>query len=128
MLIYYPVWIARYKYKDRMYFATIDGVTSRVIAGRAPGDALYQALIMTGGAIAGGMVSSFGIWAVGETPAFGFFAIIVGFIIFIASYLFFRHGSEIVEGDIEKKYELSLKSIKNIKIDTPGNIFGGGKI
>ncbi|MBC7128903.1 MAG: hypothetical protein H5T45_04130 [Thermoplasmatales archaeon] len=128
MLIYYPIWIARYKYKERMYFATIDGVTSKVIAGRAPGDALYQALIMTGGAIAGGMVSSFGIWTIGSSAELGIFALIAGFIIFIASYFFFRHGSEIVEGDIEKKYGLSLKSIKNIKIDAPGNIFGGGKI
>ncbi|MBC7081772.1 MAG: hypothetical protein H5T44_05990 [Thermoplasmatales archaeon] len=131
MLIYYPVWIARYKYKERMYFATIDGVTSKVIAGRAPGDALYQAMIMTGGAILGGIISSLGIWTIGSSTGLGIFALIGGFIIFIASYMFFRHGSEIVEGDIEKKYGLpleSIKNIKNIRIDAPGNVFGGGKI
>jgi hypothetical protein len=43
-----------------------------------------------------------------EIPALGMLA---GVVIFIAAFLFFRHGSEITEGDIERPYKRSFKEI-----------------
>jgi len=106
-LVYYPIWMVRYNYGDRSYFATVDGVTGQVLSGRAPGDPFYQALAMTGGAAGGGVVAGL---AIGCSLLFGcglplvVVGLICGAVIFYFSYRFFRHGSEIVEGDIQANY------------------------
>lgn len=123
MLVYYPVWIVRYKYQERVYFATIDGVLGKVLAGRAPGDPLYQSLIMTGGSAGGGLAAAAGIYLTltGISEELGILAIIGGVVLLIASYLFFRHGSEVVEGDIEAKYKgVSLKKAGEISATLGG--------
>ena len=61
-LIFYPIWMARYKYQERMYFATVDGITGKVLSGRAPGDYMWRSLVMTGGMAVGGFGSCFGLW------------------------------------------------------------------
>ncbi|MCX8174083.1 MAG: hypothetical protein N3F63_05720 [Thermoplasmata archaeon] len=117
MLVYYPVWIVRYKYQERVYFATIDGVLGKVVAGRAPGDPLYQSLIMTGGSVGGGLAAAAGVYLAltGISEELGILAIVGGVVLLIASYLFFRHGSEVVEGDIEAKYKgFSIKKAGEI--------------
>ncbi len=111
-LIYYPFWIIRYDYKGKMYFLTVDGVTGRVISGRAPGDPLWQSLAIGAGATIGGAIAG-GIVLGGRV---GILALIIGILIFGASYMFFRYGSEIVEGDIPKPYS-SRKFTKDILKD-----------
>jgi len=39
-LVFYPFWRLQYVYEDRMYPATIDGITGILVAGQAPGDSL----------------------------------------------------------------------------------------
>ena len=107
-LIYYPFWVIRYDYKNKMYFLTVDGVTGEVISGRAPGDPLWQSLAIGAGATVGGAMAG----AVVLGDRLGVYSLIIGIVIFGAAYLFFRHGSEIVEGDIPKPY--SAKKISNI--------------
>ncbi len=104
-LLYYPFWIIRYDYKGKMYFLTVDGVTGKVVSGRAPGDPLWQSIVIGTGATVGGallglapIVSGFA----GQRAAI--LSMLVGVVIFGASYYFFRYGSEIVEGDIPKPY------------------------
>jgi DNA-directed RNA polymerase subunit RPC12/RpoP len=111
-LTFYPVWICRYTYRGRSYFATFDGVNGKSLSGRAPGDPLYQSLALVGGAIIGGAVAgasiTIGIPAAGEV---GIIGVIAGFIIFLAGFFFFRHGSEVTQGDIDKPYQKPLKGI-----------------
>ncbi len=105
VLLYYPFWIIRYEYKGKMYFLTVDGVTGKVISGRAPGDSLWQAGAIAVGSTIGGILTGL---AVPGTVYYDFragaFLLIIGVIIFMATYSFFRHGSEITEGDIPKPY------------------------
>jgi len=100
-LIFYPVWVGRYEYAGRSYFATLDGVTGAILSGRAPGDPLYRAIAMTFGSMAGGLLAGFGIGvgAGGEVLAA---CVILGVIMFGVTFLFFRHGGEITEGDMPK--------------------------
>ncbi len=112
VLLYYPVWIIRYEYKDKMYFLTVDGVTGEVLSGRAPGDSLWQALAIATGSTIGGTLVGLAV------PGFayfdsrvGLFLLIIGIIIFLGAYSFFRHGSEIVEGDIKKPYQMGKLNI-----------------
>jgi len=46
--IYYPVWRIRYRYQGRLYGATVDGVTGKVMALRAPQDDRTRVLWMLG--------------------------------------------------------------------------------
>lgn len=111
-LTFYPIWITRYSYRGRSYFATFDGVNGNSLSGRAPGDPLYQSLALVlaaslGGAIAGASITV-GVPAAGEI---GFGGAVVGVIIFIVGFLFFRHGSEVSEGDIDKSYQKPIKNL-----------------
>jgi hypothetical protein len=36
--VFYPIWRIRYRYKNRLYWATLDGVTGNIMALRAPQD------------------------------------------------------------------------------------------
>lgn len=104
VLIFYPIWIGRYEYAGRSYFATVDGVTGSVLSGRAPGDPFYQSLVLTGGAAVGGLLAGFGASFLGASAEVGGAMLLIGLGIFGASFLFFRHGSEITEGDIPEPY------------------------
>jgi hypothetical protein len=111
-LTFYPIWISRYTYSGRSYFATFDGVTGKSLSGRAPGDPLYQSLALLGGTVVGGALTgasiAIGLPRVGEVAIIG---AVAGVIIFIAGFLFFRHGSEVTEGDIVKPYQKPLKDM-----------------
>jgi hypothetical protein len=116
-LVYYPIWVCRYTYEGRTYFATLDGVSARSLSGRAPGDPLYQALIGVGGAAGGGLITGLSaaglvVWDVGEVAIIG---LIVGVVVFVAGFLFFRHGSEVTEGDIAAGYKKGFKQLKELK-------------
>ncbi len=52
-LVYAPLWIVRYEYRQRMYQATADGTTGRLLFARAPGNDLFRVAAFLFG-IAGG--------------------------------------------------------------------------
>ncbi len=111
-LTYYPIWMSRYTYRGRSYFATFDGVSGKSLSGRAPGDPLYQSMALVGGTVLGGAIAgasiTIGLPAAGEI---GLAGVVVGVIIFVAGFFFFRHGSEVTEGDIDKPYQKPLKGL-----------------
>jgi hypothetical protein len=41
-IVYYPLWVVRYRYRDRVYQATVDGESGDLLYGRAPGNNLYR--------------------------------------------------------------------------------------
>lgn len=112
-LIYYPIWIGRYKYGERTYFATLDGVTGDALAGRAPGDPLYQSGIMTGAAFISGLMIG-AAWRFAPFEDITIIATIIG--VGIASFAFyqFRYGKEVVEGDVEAPVKRAKYDIKKI--------------
>ncbi len=105
-MVYYPIWVVRYSYNENMYFYTMDGVTGEVISGRAPGDYLYQSLAITAGTSIGGIMAGLGIAS--GVAEFALGGVVIGAAIFFLTYTFFRHGSEIIQGDFDdKKYGIS---------------------
>ncbi len=132
-IIYYPVWVVRYSYRERMYMNTVDGVTGIVLSGRAPGDPLFQSLAITFGSAVSGIVSGAGllIAAFAEAGQNGIYfaggGFVIGGIILYGTYRFFRRGSEIVEGefaDKEGSSKISLGDLKQIS-QTLQNQMGG---
>ncbi|QLH74097.1 MAG: hypothetical protein HPY73_00610 [Methanomassiliicoccales archaeon] len=132
-MIYYPVWVVRYSYRERMYIYTVDGVSGQVISGRAPGDALFQSLAITAGTTVGGLVAAGSLFfgaSAGADPLFSIIGLAAGAVITFGGYLFFRHGSEIIEGDFpDKKYGLDgVKNIGLVEDILKGRIDLGGRI
>jgi len=109
VLIFYPIWMCRFTYRGRTYFATIDGITGNSLSGRAPGDPLYQSLALVGGCVGGGVLAGISLSFVRYSPLLAVLGFIGGAVIFAAAFMFFRHGSEVTEGDIKGPYRKSLK-------------------
>jgi DNA-directed RNA polymerase subunit RPC12/RpoP len=55
-LVYYPLWVARYTYKQRAYQVVVDGFTGRVLYGKAPGNVFFRALMLVAGTALGSFV------------------------------------------------------------------------
>lgn len=115
-MIYYPIWVVRYNYRDRMYMNTVDAVTGQVLSGRAPGDPLYQSLSVTGGTFLGGVVAAAGIILAAGDYRIALAGIGAGLVILYIAYRFFRHGSEIVQGEFKEKKSLAsaLKQLQEV--------------
>ena len=123
-MVYYPIWVVRYSYRERMYMNTVDGCTGQVLSGRAPGDPLFQSLAVTAGTSIGGLLGRL-VSSVASTQgeaAVGCF--IVGVLVMVGTYLFFRGGSEITEGDFSDK-GFKLGDLKNIANDISQGRLGG---
>jgi len=114
-MIYYPVWVVRYNYRDRMYMDTVDGVTGRVLSGRAPGDPLFQSLAVTGGSAGGGLIAAVGMLLGAEDPRIALGGLAAGLVILFIAYRFFRHGSERVEGEFKHKPASTAETLKQVQ-------------
>jgi DNA-directed RNA polymerase subunit RPC12/RpoP len=114
-VVYYPIWVVRYSYRDRMYMDTVDGVTGNVLSGRAPGDPLFQSLAVTGGTSLGGLIAAAGLLLSEADARIAAGGIIGGLIVLYLTYRFFRHGSEIIEGDFKEKSGSVADVMKEVK-------------
>jgi DNA-directed RNA polymerase subunit RPC12/RpoP len=55
-LVYYPLWVARYTYRNRAYQVVVDGQNGQVLYGKAPGNIYFRALMLVGGTAFGSFV------------------------------------------------------------------------
>jgi hypothetical protein len=55
-LVYYPLWVARYTYRQRAYQVVVDGASGNVLYGKAPGNIYFRALMLLGGTALGSFV------------------------------------------------------------------------
>lgn len=113
-MIYYPIWVVRYKYRDRMYMTTVDGVTGQTMSGRAPGDPLFQSLAVTAGTSVGGLIGAAGLIFSGGTAEIAIGGLAVGAAVLYLTYRFFRHGSEIIEGEFKEKKASAKQTLNEL--------------
>ncbi len=52
-VVYYPLWVMRYHYRKRAFQVVVDGYTGKVLYGKAPGNTVYRAAMLVGGAALG---------------------------------------------------------------------------
>jgi hypothetical protein len=113
-LVYYPLWVARYQYRNRSYQVVVDGVNNKILYGKAPGNILYRAGALVLGMAVGNLLlvhgTYFALQIVGSMrgsddngwalllipPALGILAIIKG-------YRSFRYGEEVEHLDREAR-------------------------
>ena len=104
-LIYYPLWVLRYLYRERAFQVVVDGHSGEVLYGKAPGSTFYRAAVLVGGMALGAFVMVDGaaviiylaIQAEGDGVlmllAVGLTLIGTGFTLMRKAYNNFRHGS-----------------------------------
>lgn len=100
-LVYYPLWVMRYRYAGRTYQAMVDGEGRKVIYGRAPGNDLYRACLLVGSmalgnfllTTAGALMLSSGVRNAGELLGF----LILGCVgMMYWGFHQYRHGGEVL--------------------------------
>jgi DNA-directed RNA polymerase subunit RPC12/RpoP len=127
-IVYYPLWVARYQYKERSYQVVVDGVSGKVLYGKAPGNIFYRAAMLVGGMALGTLLLVNGtILAVllmgdssnNDSCGFIFVPIVLGVGLVVAGYRRFRYGEEV---------ETIQKSARKAPLagDRPKGLFSGG--
>jgi hypothetical protein len=112
-IVYYPLWIARYDYRQRHYQVVVDGVTDEVLYGKAPGNIFYRAAALVAGLAAGNFVLINGTILASLTLRSSsdddnlfllLLPIVIGIVLIAAGYRAFRYGEEVeqVEGKVKK--------------------------
>jgi hypothetical protein len=103
-LVYYPLWVGRYQYRNRNYQVVVDGVRGSVLYGKAPGNIFYRAAMLVGGMAAGTFLlvngtAIAGIVLANADDGDGFFLIllpiVIGLGLIVGGYRKFRYGEEI---------------------------------
>jgi hypothetical protein len=56
-LVYYPLWVVRYRYRGRAFQVVVDGFSGEVLYGKAPGNNVYRAAVLVGGMALGAFLS-----------------------------------------------------------------------
>lgn len=101
-LVYYPLWVIRYLYRDRAFQVVVDGYSGKVLYGKAPGNVIYRAAVLVGGMALGAFlvvdVPTFLVMALSNSDNNdGMLGILLASLVFgvgmmIAAYLAYRYG------------------------------------
>jgi hypothetical protein len=108
-LVYYPLWIIRYQYKNRTYQISADAESAQLLYGRAPGNNLYRVGSLIACMMAGNLIVTSALRGL-DGGVFG--AIVAGVVVMVIGFRKFRYGGEV-------KIEQSAKS----KSDTFSKVF-----
>lgn len=103
-LVYHPLWVMRYLYRQRAFQVVVDGLSGKVLYGKAPGNTLYRALMLVLGMAVGAFIAVDGaalmLYLTGNSDdASGLLlaagiAVIVGLGLMWTGYHKFRHGEQ----------------------------------
>lgn len=135
-LVYYPIWIGRYNYRNRTYQVAVDGVTGDVMYGRAPGSSLYRAAALVVGLAAGNLVLINGTILAGslidDEDGLGLLLlpVLFGLGLILYGYRSFRFGEEVEDKPREHQKEgvgIDLLSTMIVVSDLPSLIKTGRK-
>ena len=113
-LVYYPLWVARYEYRNRNYQVVVDGVNNKLLYGKAPGNILYRAGALVLGMAVGNLLLVHGTAFAFQVLAFssdskndGWAIVLIppvlGTLAMIKGYRSFRYGEEVEQIDREAR-------------------------
>jgi hypothetical protein len=100
-LVYFPLWVARYTFRNRAYQIVLDGTSGRVLYGKAPGNIWFRAAALVGGFALGALLLVDGtalagrlVWGSDDSDSFliVLIPIALGGTLMLAAYRRFRFG------------------------------------
>ena len=121
-LVYYPLWVARYEFRERNYQVVIDGVKGKILYGKAPGNIFYRAAALVVSMALGNLILVNGtILALtltnnsSDDDGSGFFFVpaLIGLGLTVLGYHAFRYGEEVEEVDKSARKAITKGSKKS---------------
>lgn len=98
-VVYYPLWVIRYKFKERDYQVVVDGLANKLLYGRAPGSTLFRVSMFIGSLMAGNLLLTTSLrYYSTDSNDLLIVGALAGIALIIYGFLKFRYGGEVVEG------------------------------
>lgn len=98
-VVYYPLWIIRYKFKDRNYQVVVDGLSNKLLYGRAPGSTLFRVSMFIGSLMLGNLILTMSLKNYsGDSGDTILILALAGVALIIFGFMKFRYGGEVIEG------------------------------
>lgn len=107
-IVYYPLWVARYAYKDRLYQVTVDAESSDILYGRAPGNNFFRAVVFLIALMIGNFWITSGIRQGSEGKVY---ILLISLAIIAFGYFQYRYGGEVRKEQVSKLGGLSLANL-----------------
>jgi hypothetical protein len=121
-MVYYPLWVLRYIYRGRTFQVVVDGVSGKVLYGKAPGNTFYRAAVLVLGMAIGAFlafdVTLFALYLFSDDSDLGGLAIaafIGGLALMYWAYRRFRYGEEFEYRPGKKGLPADMLDAKNIR-------------
>ncbi len=96
-VVYYPLWVVRYRFRDRSYQALVDGESGALAYGKAAGNDLYRAMMLVATEAVAAFVATTALQLMGAN-LFSLFFAAIGLAIFLWGWKKFRWGGVVIEG------------------------------
>ncbi len=129
-IVYYPLWVLRYKFRERNYQVVIDGLGGRLLYGRAPGSTLYRVSMFVGCLMIGNMILTTSVKAYSSQGSSEILlgVALAGAALILFGFFKFRYGGEVVEGekkgikteDVQKTFKAIANGDINKLTQIPG--------
>ena len=123
-VVYYPLWVVRYRFRERSYQILVDAEDGSLAYGKAPGNDLYRALMLVGTEAVAAFVGTTALQWMGDGVGPLLFVGAVAFGIVFWGWRRFRYGGVVEEGsgiEGEAGLEEALRSAGRLK--SPGHLF-----
>jgi hypothetical protein len=120
-VVYYPLWVVRYRFRGRSYQALVDGEDGSLAYGKAPGNDLFRALMLVGSEAAACFLATSAVqWAftgdVDNPLGLILGAGAIGLAVLAWGFRHFRYGGVVEEGTgLASKPGFSLKVGDSLK-------------
>lgn len=96
-VVYYPLWVVRYRFKERSYQVLVDGESGELAYGKAAGNDLYRAGMLIATEAAAAFIATTA-WQIGGVHGVSLFVVAFAIVIFLWGWRKFRWGGVVIEG------------------------------
>lgn len=137
-LVYFPLWVARYTFRERAYQIVLDGTSGKVLYGKAPGNIWFRAAALIGGFALGALLLVDGtalagrlVWNSDDSDSFliVLVPIALGGALMLAAYRRFRFGELLEHRVTFRRKRAETSSLGDLRMwgELTRELTGGGK-
>ena len=124
-VLYYPLWVVRYRFRERSYQVVVDAEDGSVAYGKAPGNDLYRAVVMVLAEAAACFLATTAVHLAIRMEDDGGCGVVIaagaGALAILGwGWRKFRHGGEVIEGTGAAEEESISGAFKKLSSKFPG--------